>query len=266
MSASFNLLKRSKDIIKSGFHLFKPGSTGALWQGVEDSSQLHFQLAKWEAQKGLTTEAHTSCFGFVAEGETTLTVLNQDRSPRGQFTLIAGMFFRHNGPCDIKGGDGMLVHVLSDSKLPDQGMFSLGGPIESTGNLRYVDGCSDSLLLSPYLYGMSCLNHLHFPVGIDQTPHTHPSDRLGMVVKGHGLCHLEDEVVPLIPGRTFVIGKDTKHKFSTTESTMDVIAWHPDSDFGPLDDDHPMINRTIVDGISANQLTDIRTSGDIRDL
>jgi len=25
-----------------------------------------------------------------------------------------------------------------------------------------------------------------------------------------------------------------------------VIAWHPDSDFGPRDDDHPMINRTLI--------------------
>ena len=26
---------------------------------------------------------------------------------------------------------------------------------------------------------------------------------------------------------------------------LDVIAWHPDSDFGPTDQDHPMINRTL---------------------
>jgi len=40
---------------------------------------------------------------------------------------------------------------------------------------------------------------------------------------------------------------------------MDVIAFHPDSDFGATDIDHPMINRTIVDGVSANQIEEIRT-------
>lgn len=40
---------------------------------------------------------------------------------------------------------------------------------------------------------------------------------------------------------------------------MDVIAYHPDSDFGPQDEDHPMVNRTIVDGVSASKLEAIRT-------
>jgi hypothetical protein len=43
---------------------------------------------------------------------------------------------------------------------------------------------------------------------------------------------------------------------------MDVIAWHPDSDFGPEDDDHPMVNRTIVDGVSAAKIADIRTGAE----
>ena len=40
---------------------------------------------------------------------------------------------------------------------------------------------------------------------------------------------------------------------------MCVIAYHPDSDFGPTDDDHPMVNRTIVDGVPVNQ-SNIRTT------
>jgi len=27
---------------------------------------------------------------------------------------------------------------------------------------------------------------------------------------------------------------------------MDIIAYHPDSDFGPTDIDHPMLNRTYI--------------------
>ena len=40
---------------------------------------------------------------------------------------------------------------------------------------------------------------------------------------------------------------------------MDVIAFHPDSDFGPTDIEHPMINRTIVNGVKASELENIRT-------
>jgi len=39
-----------------------------------------------------------------------------------------------------------------------------------------------------------------------------------------------------------------------------VIAFHPDSDFVPQDEDHSMINRTMVDGVSANKLHKIRTA------
>ena len=40
---------------------------------------------------------------------------------------------------------------------------------------------------------------------------------------------------------------------------MDVIAFHPDSDFGAEDEFHPMINRTIVKGVAANKIDEIRT-------
>jgi len=58
--------------------------------------------------------------------------------------------------------------------------------------------------------------------------------------------------------------EDTPHSFFTYEETMDVIAWHPDSDTGPSDEDHPMVNRTIVDGVAANCIDAIRTVGEIR--
>eukprot|EP00548_Thalassiothrix_antarctica_P011082 CAMPEP_0194153598 /NCGR_PEP_ID=MMETSP0152-20130528/56993_1 /TAXON_ID=1049557 /ORGANISM="Thalassiothrix antarctica, Strain L6-D1" /LENGTH=43 /DNA_ID= /DNA_START= /DNA_END= /DNA_ORIENTATION= len=40
---------------------------------------------------------------------------------------------------------------------------------------------------------------------------------------------------------------------------MDVIAAHPDSDYGPTNTDHPMVNRTIVNGISASLIPSIQT-------
>ena len=37
------------------------------------------------------------------------------------------------------------------------------------------------------------------------------------------------------------------HSFRTTSDIMDIIAFHPDSDTGPTDENHPMINRTYID-------------------
>ena len=51
----------------------------------------------------------------------------------------------------------------------------------------------------------------------------------------------------LSPGVVFVIPAGAPHAFITEEdSSLDVVAFHPDSDFGPIANDHPMINRTIV--------------------
>ena len=139
------------------------------------------------------------------------------------------------------------------------GMTMLGGPIEVQGRLKYIDGCTDSLLISPVMKGDPCLNHLHFPVGIDQTSHTHPSMRVGMVTKGFGECVTPEGVFELRPGVAFIIHEDGEHKFRTSSECMDVIAYHPDSDFGPTHEEHPMLNRTIVDGVSAKNLDAIRT-------
>ncbi len=38
-----------------------------------------------------------------------------------------------------------------------------------------------------------------------------------------------------------------------------IVAWHPDSDTGPSDDDHPMLNRSMVNGVSAAEIDEIRT-------
>jgi hypothetical protein len=40
---------------------------------------------------------------------------------------------------------------------------------------------------------------------------------------------------------------------------MAVIAYHPDSDFGPTHEVRPMMNRTIVDDVSACLIEEIRT-------
>jgi len=51
-----------------------------------------------------------------------------------------------------------------------------------------------------------------------------------------------------MPSVLFYIARETEHSFSTEDREMDVIAYHPDSDWEPTHDDHPMVNRTWVAG------------------
>jgi len=133
-----------------------------------------------------------------------------------------------------------------------RGMFQLGGPVEESGRLRYIDGCSDTLLIAPPMLGDPCLNLLHIPRGTGQTPHTHPSLRVGMVLAGAGICRTPDGDVRLSPGLVFAIRADGLHSFHTGEHPLRIVAWHPDSDFGPTHESHPMLNRTLVSGRPIN--------------
>jgi hypothetical protein len=89
-----------------------------------------------------------------------------------------------------------------------------------------------------------------------------------MVIKGKGNCVVIDQQTkvatktPLIPGMVFVIPRDATHAFETENCTLDVIAFHPDSDCGPTSTNHPMVNRTMVNGISASAIPSIQTKVD----
>ncbi len=161
----------------------------------------------------------------------------------GAYPFQAGMYLSAPGGLQIRGGRGFVV-----SQLGHHGVFMLGGPLESRGRLEYIDGCSDSLILPPVVRGDACLNMLHVPPGVDQTPHTHPSFRLGMITAGSGLCQTEEGECELRPGMVWVIHPGGLHSFHTQQEPLQIVAFHPDSDFGPTRDDHPMINRSLVDG------------------
>ena len=225
---------------------------------------------------GVTLNPESSYYGFVYNGKVTINrkwlspiELDQDM----YFSLSDEFTFSTNtlGSC-------ILIEVLDKGYYKEsdyKAYATFGGPIEAKGRLKYIDGCTDSLLISPVKKGQPCLNHLHFPENINQTQHTHPSHRIGIVASGYGECITPFGNLPLSPEMIFVIkawngvyfdkGLDGEmyaigqHAFQTFGEPMNVIAFHPDSDFGPEDEFHPMINRTIVDGISANKLKDIMT-------
>ncbi len=68
---------------------------------------------------------------------------------------------------------------------------------------------------------------------------------------------------PLRPGMGWRIPTGCLHSFFTEAESLDVIAWRPDSDFGPTDDSHPMVSRTFVNGVSASEMPEIQTQGEI---
>lgn len=134
---------------------------------LEDLSQSEFPTLVW-AWTGdrLAVDQLGTHFGFVYGGPAVL------RCSAGIFPLKSGMYFAVPGELSIEQGSGMIV-----SRLGFRGLFHLGGPVEDLGRLRYINGCTDSLLIPPVTLGDPCLNLLHLPPDTRQSAHTHPSLR-----------------------------------------------------------------------------------------
>jgi len=198
----------------------------------------------WSRRDVSLSDATGTHYGFVVSG-----VVDVDDAS-GTMTVFGGMYFSVIGEARIVPRGDAPGLVLSKSRY--RGLRMMGGPFEERGRLRYIDGCSDTALIPPARLGDPCLNHLHMPAGVRQRSHHHPSDRVGLIARGGGQCKLpqSDMKIPLSPGVGWLIEEGVVHSFDTDEpdgSSLDVIAWHPDSDSGPTDDDHPMLNRTLTD-------------------
>lgn len=240
----------------NAFDHFSP-QTGLIESKLDEKFPTKLYGWSFEEKKRGKTYKGGTFFGFVQTGEARLVCKS------GVFLLKKGMYFSVSERFTIRGKNtsGIIIE-----RIGYDGMFSIGGPVEEKGRLRYIDGCTDSLLIPPVMLGDPCLNLLHFPPNIDQTEHTHPSVRVGIVSRGSGECialqaNGEREHIPLREGMLFAIRPDGIHKFKTfSEEAMTVIAYHPDSDVGPTHEDHPMINRTIVEGVPASKIEAIRTT------
>ncbi|MES2528013.1 MAG: cupin domain-containing protein [Bdellovibrionota bacterium] len=224
------------------------------------------QLTFWSSYWGLLAHEEISGHKFEILGFENISTSHKSKSSfvfQGQGTLWG---FTQEGTLKAKTGDvswevkplqwfclpfkkgaelflapGTRVFIMHADRL--QGLSSMGGPVEAEGRLRYIDGCTDSVLYSPPMIGDPCMNLLHFPEGVDQTEHYHPSFRSGIVCRGTGVCvSASDDALEV--GTIFYLPSKMRHKFRTTQHSMDVISFHPDSDWGPTHDIHPMINRT----------------------
>ncbi len=192
-------------------------------------------------------------FGFVYTGNPIL-----ERSAGSQeYKLYPSMYFSLPGEGRI-GGESSSGFVVTCPTF--KGVFLIGGAVESTGRLGYINGGTDSVLIPPIMQGDPCLNALYFPPGVDQTAHTHPSYRMVMVIEGSGECETPDGIIPMLPGVALFIPANSLHKFRTTKDKLTVICFHPDSDTGFTHAEHPMLKRTIVSGMSASNLPEIQTN------
>lgn len=171
------------------------------------------------------------------------------------FNLYQGMYFCVAGESIIQNLIGFIC-----IRREYNGLFSIGGPAEKVGRLKYVDECSDTLLISPTIFGDPCLNYLYIPAGINQVAHTHPSVRIGYILGGEGYCLTKNGKFDLYPGIVFLLHPNEVHSFHTQNSYLSIFVYHPDSDFGPTDEVHPMLNKTFIDGVSLRGVNEYRTT------
>ncbi len=113
------------------------------------------------------------------------------------------------------------------------------------GNLSYIDGGTNTTAVNPGRLGDPVINYVHFPAGMRQTLHTHPSHRVGLVVKGRGLVELDNSVFPLKPGDAFFMQRNVLHNFMCPYNEDVVLfVFAPDSGTGPTDEVNPLKIRT----------------------
>ena len=202
----------------------------------------------------ITVPPFSTLYGFVvsADAEQAAHII---AGPHGTATskrlrsVGPGQYFCHatgDEPATLTIDDDADAQVFAVIRHGFRGQGLVGGPIEASGRLCYIDNCSDSLLVYPPRRGDPSLNHLSFPADVRQSFHIHPSIRLGVVARGAGFACLTDQEIPLAAGTLFCIEERELHRFRTEDQRLDVIAFHPDGDWGPTDQDHPMLNRTYL--------------------
>jgi hypothetical protein len=222
--------------------ILKPNQSIELFDSMYPCEVKHIVTSDNTQQ--LNVPDYVTCYGYVISGAISTIAKNSNVRDisHGQYFCLTGRKLIIN----VDQHTNVAVFIRYGFK----GQNLVGGPIEESGRLMYIDGCSDSLLIYPPRLGDPSLNHLHFPRGINQSFHIHPSIRLGIVVNGQGIADVKDQgnidVVPLETGNVFVLLEREEHRFRTLDVEMDVLAFHPDGDWGPTDHNHTMLNRTYL--------------------
>ena len=115
------------------------------------------------------------------------------------------------------------------------------------GNLSYMDGGTNTTAINPGRLGDPVINYVHFPAHMYQTLHTHPSHRVGLVIRGNGKIELDNkEYYDINEGEIFFMRRNCLHNFICEDEDVVVFVWSPDSGTGPTDEVNPLKIRTYV--------------------
>jgi len=173
----------------------------------------------------------STVYGVVLEGSVLCDT--------GRKTMVKHEYF-----CLTSGSAHVDGSAVFFTRFGFRGQTTYGGPIEESGRLCYIDNCSDTILVYPPRFGDPSISLLSFPKLITQRFHTHPSIRLGVIIRGEGTSETIDAKVPLVPGTAFCVHEREVHRFVTTTSSLDAVSFHPDGEWGPTDENHTLLNRT----------------------
>jgi quercetin dioxygenase-like cupin family protein len=116
------------------------------------------------------------------------------------------------------------------------------------GNLSYMDGGTNTTAVNPGRLGLPVINYVHFPAGMKQTLHTHPSQRIGLILSGKGEIELDNNVMfPIKAGDCWVMERNVLHNFMCNKGEdVTLFVFSPDSGTGPTDEVNPLKVRTYV--------------------
>ena len=115
------------------------------------------------------------------------------------------------------------------------------------GNLSYINNASNTNAINPSRDGDPCINYDYFPTNMVQTPHIHPSHRIGLIIAGEGCIELLDKVIDVKKGDLFFLPRMELHHFLTKDKTVVLWSFSPDSETGPTDQSNPVKARTYLD-------------------
>jgi quercetin dioxygenase-like cupin family protein len=183
--------------------------------------------------------------GFIemSKADHTRFILMEDGTLAGDKFSITGAVAASVNSSFTMVGKGIVIETPG-ILIPEE-RFAIINSSES-GHLSYIDGCSNTNLVDPPRNGDPCLNYLYFPAGINQTFHSHPSIRIGIILKGKGIASLNDQDIDLTPGTIFLLERHVIHRFRTENQMMSLAVFHPDSEDGPRDEFNPMKSRTYI--------------------
>jgi|TARA_B110000046_G_C13021879_1_gene411679 quercetin dioxygenase-like cupin family protein len=184
--------------------------------------------------------------GDEFEGTSYLMGKNCDIDVKEGYTIHRGDFAGQIGKEFLVSGETFAHIKFYGLSMNDDRLFIPHGLPK--GNLSYMDGGTNTTAVNPGRLGLPVINYVHFPAGMSQTLHTHPSQRIGLILSGKGEIELDNGVMfPIKAGDCWVMDRNVLHNFMCNKGEdVTLFVFSPDSGTGPTDEINPLKVRTYV--------------------